>query len=158
MATFGKLKELKKQINNSSFQMAFEYLEKISDDILKIKNGECIKESLGNGIFVLKQAYNTKSREDCFFEAHKKYIDIQYMVKGEEIMDVSPLEDLEIIKEYDEEKDFTKAASKNGFSSLHIKEKELAIFYPNDAHQPCIKVDESTLIFKAVIKIPVDLA
>ena len=156
MATFGKLEDLKNQIENKSFHLAFNYLENISNDFLNIKDGECIKEFLDDNIFVLKQAYKTKNREDCFFESHKKYIDIQYMVKGEEIMDVSSLDELTILNPYDQEKDVIKYSSKNNFSSLCIKEKELAIFYPNDAHQPCVKVDENKLIYKAVIKIPVE--
>ncbi|WP_428024849.1 YhcH/YjgK/YiaL family protein [Arcobacter sp.] len=157
MAIFGKIEDLKKQLKQKSFQVAFDYLENISNDIFQIKDKECIKEFLDENIFVLKQAYKTKNREDCFFESHRKYIDIQYMVKGSEIMDVSSLDNLDVIQDYDEEKDFTKYSSKKPFSSLLIKDKELAIFYPNDAHQPCIKVDDSTLIYKAVIKIPVDL-
>jgi len=154
MATFGKIKDIKNQIEDGYFKIAFNYLENISDDFLKIKDGECIKEMLSDDIFVLKQAYYTKDRKDCFFESHKKYIDVQYMVKGSEIMDVSSLEKLEIIENYDEEKDFIKYKSEKNFSSLLINEKELAIFYPNDAHQPCIKDEKSELIYKAVVKIP----
>mgnify|MGYP000456995220 CR=1 FL=1 len=60
----------------------------------------------------------------------------------------------QIIENYDEEKDFIKYKSEKNFSSLLINEKELAIFYPNDAHQPCIKDEKSELIYKAVVKIP----
>lgn len=156
MAIFGKLEYIKKQINDDNFQLAFDYLENIGNEFLNIKNGECIKEFISENIFVLKQAYNTKDRKDCFFESHKKYIDIQYMLKGSEVMDVSDLTDLEITEHYDEEKDVIKYSSKNIFSSLCIKDNDLAIFYPNDAHQPCVKIDNSKLIYKAVIKIPVN--
>ncbi len=155
MAIFGKLENIKQQVKDKNFQIAFNYLENIKEDFFNIKEGECIKEMINDDIFVLKQAYTTKNTEDCFFESHIKYIDIQYMAKGEEIMDVSNLEDLEIIKEYDEKTDFIKYAGKQeNISRLQIKEKELAIFYPQDAHQPCIKTNENKLIYKAVIKIP----
>lgn len=158
MATFGKLETLKKQIDKEAFQKAFKYLENIQDDFLEIKNKECIKEMITDEIFVLKQAYYTKSRENCFFESHKKYIDIQFMVKGSEYMDVTNIEDLNIVNDYEEKTDFIKYNGKTtDISSLLIKENELAIFYPKDAHQPCIKTDESELIYKAVIKIPISL-
>ena len=153
MAIFGKLDCIKNQIKEDNFQLAFNYLENISNDIFEIKNGECVKELINENMFVLKQTYFSKPRSECFFESHKKYIDIQYIVKGSEIMDVSHIDDLQIIEAYNEEKDFTKYNTKNAFSSLHIKEKELAIFYPSDGHQPCIKVDKTEQIYKVVIKI-----
>ena len=158
MAIFGKLEDLKKQVTNESFKLAFDYLENIDINLLNIKVDECIKKNITDDIFVLTQAYNTKNRQDCFFESHKKYIDIQYMIKGDEIMDVAFTNELEVINKYDEKTDFIKYKGKQeGISSLLIKEKELAIFYPSDAHQPCIKVNKSVLIYKAVIKIPVEL-
>lgn len=158
MAIFGSLEELREQVSKEAFQIAFDYLESITNEFLDIKDGECVKETIIEDIFVLKQAYKTKNREDCFFESHKKYIDIQYMVKGEEYMDVCDLDSLEVINEYEERTDFIKyKGKKEGTSKLLIKEKCLAIFYPSDAHQPCIKVDNEELIYKAVIKIPIYL-
>lgn len=157
MAIFGKLSDLKQQINDDNFLIAFNFLENLGDDILNISEGECIKEMITDKIFILKQAYKTKERDECFFESHKKYIDIQYMVKGDEIMDVTHIDNLNIIDEYSEKTDFIKYENKShDISSLLIKEKELAIFYPTDAHQPCIKVGDSNLIYKAVVKIPVE--
>lgn len=157
MAVFGKLSDIKHQINDGDFIIAFNYLENLGKEIFDLKENECVKEMITDDIFILRQAYKTKNREDCFFESHKKYIDIQYMVKGDELMDVTHIENLEIIKEYDKKTDFIKYENKSDdISTLLIKEKELAIFYPNDAHQPCIKVNNSELIYKAVIKIPVE--
>jgi YhcH/YjgK/YiaL family protein len=158
MAIFGKLEDVKKQVSKEAFQMAFDYLENLTNDFLNIKDGECIKEMISEDIFVLKQAYYTKNREDCFFESHKKYIDIQFMVKGEEYMDVSDLESLEITNEYNEKTDFISYKGESeGISKLLIQEKCLAIFYPSDAHQPCVKVENKELIYKAVIKVPIEL-
>ena len=155
MAIFGSLEEVRKQVSKEAFQIAFDYLENISSDFLDIKDGECIKEIIVEDIFVLKQAYYTKDRKDCFFEAHKKYIDIQFIVKGEEYMDVCDLDSLEVINEYVEKTDFAHyEGKKDGISKLLIRENCLAIFYPSDAHQPCVKVDNEELIYKAVIKIP----
>lgn len=156
MAIFGKLSDIKNQINDNDFKIAFNFLENIKDDIFELKQNDCIKEMITDEIFILKQAYKTKSRNECFFESHKKYIDIQYMIKGDEFMDVTHINNLKIIKSYDENTDFIKYENKQeNISSLLIKEKELAIFFPTDAHQPCIKVNESKLIYKVVVKIPV---
>jgi YhcH/YjgK/YiaL family protein len=158
MAIFGNLATLKQQLPQACFQTAFDYLETISDDFLTIKPNEPLKETLSDGIFVLKQAYLTKTRENAFFESHKKYIDVQFMVKGQEFMDVCTIEDLTLLEPYHEENDFIKYTVKHKqFSSLFLKEEHLAIFFPQDAHQPCIQNGSSQLVFKAVIKIPVEL-
>ena len=96
-----------------------------------------------------------KDKKDCLFESHKKYIDIQYMFEGDEIMEVENVNNLLIETPYKEDLDYAKYAQCSNFSSLLIKENELAIFYPDDAHMPCIKVDENKKIIKAVFKIAV---
>jgi YhcH/YjgK/YiaL family protein len=157
MALFGKLQDLRNQIKGEAFEIALNYLESIGDEFFKLQKNECIKEVINPNMFVLKQAYETKERAECFFESHKKYIDIQYMVKGEEIMDVADIQDLRIEKKYDETTDFIQYENKtSNISTLLVKQGEAAIFFPTDAHQPCIQTDKSELIFKAVIKIAID--
>lgn len=158
MAIFGDLETIKQQLPQASFQVAFEYLQSIGESFLTLSPNETIKEYISKEIFVLKQTYLTKKREDAFFESHKKYIDIQYIVQGEEFMDVTSIKNLNIIEPYSEENDFIKYQSLNQeYSSLLIKKGELAIFFPQDAHQPCISNKSSHQVFKAVIKIPVEL-
>lgn len=158
MAIFGNLATLKQQLPQACFQVVFQYLQSIGNDFLLLKLNESIKEQLTKEIFVLKQAYFTKSRENAFFESHKKYIDVQYIVQGEEFMDVSSIENLTQLEPYSQENDFIKyQAQEKAFSSLFIKKGELAIFFPEDAHQPCILNQNPTIVYKAVIKIPVEL-
>ena len=158
MAIFGKVNDVKKQITNKYFQIAFNYLENNSNDFTNIKENECVKKELSDDMFILKQIYKTKNRSDCFFESHKKYIDIQFMSKGEEYMDVTDISSLKQLNEYDEKTDFIKYEGKEeNISKLLIRQNELAIFYPSDAHQPCIKTEKEEIIYKVVIKIPVEL-
>lgn len=158
VAIFGKISALKTQLPQTCFQVVFQYLESIGSDFLNINANESIKEQLTKEIFVLKQAYYTKSRENAFFESHQKYVDVQFMVQGEEFMDVSNIEDLTLLEPYNKENDFTKyQAQHKKFSSLLIQKGELAIFFPQDAHQPCIQNGSSQLVFKAVVKIPIEL-
>ena len=160
MALFGTLETLKLQVCDSKFERAFAYIEKLQDknsseykSILNTKVDECNKIVLNENCFVLEQSYITKDKENCFFESHKKYIDIQYMFEGDEIMEVENVNNLEVSKEYDETLDYAKHFQSTNSSSLKIKESEMAIFYPLDAHMPCIKLDENKKIIKAVFKI-----
>ena len=160
MALFGTLETLKSQVCDSKFEKAFLYIEKLQDknsneykSISNTKVDECNKIVLDENSFVLEQAYITKDKKDCLFESHKKYIDIQYMFEGDEIMEVENVNNLEVSSAYDEKLDYAKHFQSTTSSSLKIKETEMAIFYPNDAHMPCIKIDENKKIIKAVFKI-----
>ncbi|AGR77130.1 YhcH/YjgK/YiaL family protein [Aliarcobacter butzleri] len=162
MAIFGKYKDIKNQINNPKFEKAFSYIQKLQDKSSKeykslenIKIGDCNKIVLDESCFVLEQAYISKDKKDCFFESHKKYIDIQYIFYGTEIMEVENINNLEIIQEYNESLDYAKHAQSINSSSLLIRENELAIFYPSDAHMPCLKVDKNEKIIKAVFKVAI---
>ena len=160
MALFGTLETLKLQVCNSKFEKAFLYIEKLQDknsseykSISNTKVDECNKIVLDENCFVLEQSYITKDKENCLFESHKKYIDIQYMFEGDEIMEVENVNNLDVSSIYDEKLDYAKHFQTTKSSSLKIKESEMAIFYPFDAHMPCIKIDENKKIIKAVFKI-----
>ena len=162
MALFGTLENLKSQVCDFKFEKAFSFIQKLQDSnsdeyktLTNTKIDECTKLVLDENCFVLFQSYITKDKVDCFYESHKKYIDIQYIFDGEEIMEVENVNNLEISKEYDENLDYAKYFQTNNASSLLIRKRELAIFYPNDAHMPCIKVNKNEKVIKAVFKIAV---
>ncbi len=162
MAIFGNIETVKEQINYKKFEKAFLYIQKLQDknsleykSLANIGLDECNKIVLDENCFLLEQAYITKDKKDCFFESHRKYIDIQYIFEGSEIMEVENINKLQITQEYNESLDFAKYEQKPNSSTLIINENELAIFYPNDAHMPCIKVDNNQKIIKAVFKIAV---
>lgn len=163
MALFGTLETLKSQVCDSKFKKAFAYIEKLQDKnsneyktLINTNIGECNKIVLDENCFVLEQAYITKDKEDCLYESHKTYIDIQYMFEGDEIMEVENINNLIVTTEYNPDLDYAKYAQTPNSSVLKIRENELAIFYPNDAHMPCIKIDENKKIIKAVFKILVN--
>jgi biofilm protein TabA len=163
MTIFGTIETLKAQINDDSFDKAFLYIQKLQDknsaeykSLLNIGLDECNKIELDENCFVLEQAYISKNKEDCFFESHKKYIDIQYIFEGEEIMEVENISNLEVTTPYKEDLDYAKYSQSKYSSVLKIRQNELAIFFPQDAHMPCIKIDENRKIIKAVFKISVN--
>ena len=133
---------------SARIQTAFEYLKQTD-----LKALECGKHSIcGDDIYISVQEYNTKPLEEGKWEAHRQYIDIQFMIKGSEDMGCTDVEPLIPVTEYDEEKDliFFKNAEGNFFE---VRENCFAIFFPQDAHMPCLSVDKSTLIKKAIVKI-----
>ncbi|MDD5362413.1 MAG: YhcH/YjgK/YiaL family protein [Ignavibacteria bacterium] len=128
-------------------EKALKYLE--TTNIADAEEGKY--EIDGENIFAVVSVYETKDSSNCNLEAHRKYIDVQYAVRGSELIGYAPLNSQAVIKEYDEEKDFALYGGTPSF--IKLEEKMFAIFYPGDLHMPGIKVSESAHVKKVVIKV-----
>src|SRR4051794_4404145 len=60
----------------------------------------------GDECFALVQSYTTKPIAEAKFEAHRKYIDIQFIQSGQETLLWAPVAGLAETRAYDGEKDF----------------------------------------------------
>ena len=104
----------------------------------------------GDAIFALVQEYQTKPLNECKLESHKKYIDIQYVIRGEEFMGVTTKNNQKIL-EQDEDKDYT---FYEGTTSLvRVSKGMFTIFFPDDLHQPCVQTESAAEVKKVVIKV-----
>jgi YhcH/YjgK/YiaL family protein len=103
---------------------------------------------------MLVNNYQTKSSEECKLEAHKKYIDIQLMLIGNEKIGHFLLENESPSEEYSEEKDVM--FFKEEYSSFQLRRNEFAIFFPNDVHMPGIVLNSFESVTKIVMKVKVE--
>ena len=133
---------------------ALEYLS--SQDFTKMSDG---KYSFGDkGMTATLQRYMTRPSEECRPEAHEKFIDIQFMVDGEEFLGWCPLSpDLVVHESYDKEKDVVFYESLIPDSSVVLFPGSFAVLYPGDVHRPCCALDEPEQVVKVVVKVPVEL-
>ena len=107
----------------------------------------------GDNIFYMVQSYNTDP-DKTISEAHKKYIDIQYMVEGEEIIGVADISS---------EKELTEAKEENDVWFYNCKTEPLTlsagkymVLYPNDLHCPGVATKGTALTCrKVVVKVKV---
>lgn len=104
-------------------------------------------------LYAMINEYETKPMEQCKLEAHRKYVDIQFMVTGEEQIGITSLKNQKASEEYDSEKDVVFYEDK--VSLFTVKEGHFAIFFPDDLHQPCIMKDEISMVRKVVVKVAV---
>lgn len=162
MAIYGNLKIIKEQVPQEKFKLAFEYLEKImivnsreNKRLLSLPMQAFEKVMLDESTFALEQVYNSKDRSECFFESHRKYIDVQFILEGEEIIEIDNVENLTDSFSYDESIDLIKYDDSTNSSLLKLKKGDIAIFYPEDAHMPCIKLGDTQKIVKTVVKVQV---
>ncbi len=106
---------------------------------------------LSDGNRIMIQSITTKPGTK--FEAHRNYLDIQYVVKGEEYVGWAPLETLEMEGEYNAAKD--KATLVGHADYLRIGEGYCYVVYPEDAHIPGACMDTPCEVTKLVVKLKV---
>lgn len=90
-----------------------------------------------------------------FFESHRKNIDVQFILEGEELIEVDNIQNLNVNFEYDKNMDLIKYDDSSFSSVIKLKKGDIAIFFPDDAHMPGIKINESKKIIKTVVKVTV---
>jgi len=134
--------------NPQRWEKAFAFLEE--KDLSCLKPGRYELE--GADLFVIVDEYVTKDEVDALFEAHKKYADIQYVVWGEEKIGILPLIKTTVEIPYNDEKDIVFLDSEDKNYRLATPDR-FFIFFPEDAHQPCVKINENTKIRKVVVKV-----
>lgn len=111
----------------------------------------------GDNVFALVQTYETKPIEKALFEAHRKYIDVQFIHSGRETILWAPLEAMqEQTLAYNETKEAALWKLVPDVTPLHMSAGHFAILYPEDAHAPCIEWEKTEQVFKVVVKVAVD--
>ena len=108
---------------------------------------------LNDDIFVIINEYETKDEFDCPTETHKKYIDIQIMLQGEEKIGFAFLKKQEVTEQYNKDKDYTFYSTQLDYQ--YLRKGHFVIFLPTDLHCPSIKIDKPIKVKKAVVKVRV---
>jgi YhcH/YjgK/YiaL family protein len=112
----------------------------------------------GKKIYVNVHGYDTLARNECTFESHRVYADLQYCIEGGEVIDYAWRAELGTDRgPYDESKDVLFSDPPAHFSSLVMKPGDFAIFLPADAHRPKVHDSINPAIRKLVVKIDVSL-
>jgi YhcH/YjgK/YiaL family protein len=146
------------------FASAFAYLDEMFRDgspearrLRGIAVGATQRVELAGGAYALEQVYLAKPRAEGFFESHRKYIDVQVVVEGEELIGLADISQLAVSKAYDAERDFIGYADFPGASELRLVAGDAAIFFPADGHMPGLRPGAGpNLVRKTVIKVPCD--
>lgn len=107
----------------------------------------------GDKLVCLVQRYRTRPAQECNLEAHKKHIDVQLIVSGEEIIRHAHTEDLEVRQPYDEASDKTLYLPHEKMSQARLGSGMFGIFFPHDAHMPCLQADGPAEVHKVVVKV-----
>ncbi|MEP6673624.1 MAG: YhcH/YjgK/YiaL family protein [Ferruginibacter sp.] len=94
---------------------------------------------------------SSKDFEKTKWESHRKFIDLQYVIEGEEKIGLYPVAKATVIKEYDDKKDVANYEAPGKLYSA--KPGTFFLFFPSDAHRPNITPGGNKPVKKIVIKI-----
>lgn len=131
-------------------QKAFAFLR--SDNIHGLPDGRV--EIDGDRVFAIAQRYETMIADAPKFECHRKYIDVQFIVSGEEIIGWVPLERMTITETYDADRDICfGTAVKGAWTPLHLRAGQLAVLWPEDGHAPKLASGAPSPVMKIVVKV-----
>lgn len=132
---------------SENLKMGFEFLK--NNDLSAIEVGRY--EIDGKNVFALVSEYDSKKPEDCRLEAHQVYADIQYIVSGQEAIGFAPLDGQTITSEYNPEKDIVFFSGET--TPLIFKAGMFGVFFPQDAHRPCMQINGPEKVKKVVVKV-----
>ncbi|MGB8490300.1 MAG: YhcH/YjgK/YiaL family protein [Bacteroidales bacterium] len=138
--------------NPERWNKAFGFMKNNNLQELEVKRYEID----GNNVYALVSEYLTKNEENARYEAHRKFIDIQYVISGREQIGIAPLSArIETLEPYSEANDIEFLTVKDGVNHLATPDR-FFIFFPDEAHRPGLKDGENSTVKKIVVKVKID--
>lgn len=118
--------------------------------------------NIANGVYQINprvkaivSEYETKTKNKYGYEAHKKYIDIQITLNGQERVACLPIERMSEEKPYSEETDAAFYSANVSTQEMTIGDGYFAIFFPQDGHMPQLCIDKPQIVKKVVVKVQI---
>jgi YhcH/YjgK/YiaL family protein len=151
VAVKGNLKDWPSAPGIKGLERAFEYLART--DLAALPLGRTDIE--GNDLFLTVSEAETRAPEQVKFEAHRRYIDIQLVVRGQESIGYAPVASLVMAEPYDATKDIEFFSVPQESATLALRAGDFAVFAPGDGHRPSLHLDGPHVSRKVVVKVSV---
>ena len=127
--------------------LGLEFLKNATPDI------EIGVHELSPRVKAIVSEYQTKEVNEYAYEAHRKFIDIQYLLKGTEKICCLPIEKLQESKPYQEEVEAAFYTANRKTIEKSLGNGYFAVFYPQGGHMPCLCVEKPESVKKVVVKV-----
>jgi biofilm protein TabA len=134
-------------LNKELWDKAFVYLKETN--LQALANGRHVID--GDNIYAIVTEAPTKDYDKTAFEAHRKYIDLQYVITGEENMGKAPLGSVTVSRAFNDNADIGYYTGEGQI--LTVPQNTFMLFFPTDAHRPNITPGGNKSVKKIVIKI-----
>lgn len=134
-------------LNKNYWDKAFTFLK--NTDLQTLTVGRHTID--GDNVYAIVQEAPTKDYDKTAFESHLNYIDLQYVVTGEEKMGRTSVDSVKVDKPYNEKGDI---AYYTGNGQLFtVQQNSFLLFFPGEAHRPNITPGGNKVVKKIVVKI-----
>ncbi|CCV64201.1 conserved hypothetical protein [Alteracholeplasma palmae J233] len=136
-----------------NFKKVVEYIK--NNDLLALAPGK--HEVDGKEVYLLREDYNPRPLEECYFEGHQNYADIQLVLEGFEYIgyhNVDNKDNVVVTAPYNPEKDVEKYDIKH-FVKVYLNQDMFALVLPQDLHMPKLTTECHTSVKKAVFKVKI---
>lgn len=134
---------------NPHFAKAIEFIK--GNDLSKLPLGR--NEICGDLVFANVMEVHSKSKEEARIEIHRRYIDIQIPVSGDEVMGYTPLCELPAPDYIESDDAALYPAGLAARDYFNVKNDQFVIFFPQDGHAPAIT---PVPVKKVVVKVAVE--
>ena len=145
---FGNVRDLKDfGFLTENVRKCFDYAR--NHDLLSYETGSHPID--GDELFVNIVEYETTTPENRFWEAHRQYLDLHFMLRGPEQIDVNFIDNM-AQKEFVKKDDFLPLEGDPN-SHVVLNTGDFLLCYPADAHRTAVQVGSPAVIKKAIFKI-----
>ena len=110
----------------------------------------------GEKVYALVDKVPSVPLETAEFEAHRKYIDVHYLLAGQAMTGFAPVEKLKVIKPYDEKIDAASYSVPESYIKLKMIPGKFAVFFPGGGHMPWCHLDGPHDLHRVVVKVQHD--
>jgi YhcH/YjgK/YiaL family protein len=148
----GELKSWKSEPKLQRLEAAFRFLERA--DLKDLPEGR--QEINGDKLFALVTKTVTRSAETAQFEAHRKYIDVHYIMEGQDTTGFAPTEELKVVEPYQEKADIEMFSVPSSYTKLRMYPGRYAVFLPGGGHMPNCHLNGPHSLHKIVVKVERD--
>lgn len=133
---------------SEKIKFAIEYI-----DNLDKTNIEIGIHQVNDDFYYSVQEYITQEESKCILESHRKYVDIQWILDGEEAFNITDIAGLQCIIAYSDEKDIIFWKPIQNMMRMVLKAASYAVLYPKNAHMGGIAVSKPVKVKKIVGKV-----
>ncbi|MCC8026467.1 MAG: YhcH/YjgK/YiaL family protein [Clostridium sp.] len=134
---------------NGRYAKAVDFL--LNTDLEALEPGKY--EIDGKDVVANVSEYTTIPWEEAKYEAHEVFTDIQYVIRGSEIMTYAPTREMTVKTPYNPDKDVVFYENTTPGLQMAVKEGQYVIFNPWDAHKPKAANGQPAYIKKVIVKI-----
>jgi len=149
----GELKSWRSNPKLKALEPAFRFLER--PDLATLPVG---RHEAGEGVYAMIDKSPSLPPEKVEFEAHRKYIDVHYMISGQVTTGYAPIEQLKIRVPYSEKDEAALYHVPAKYTKVKLYPGAFAVFFTGGGHMPNCHLDGPHQLHKVVVKVPAAMA